>query len=193
MSSSTVDPPAASNSSPVRWLRMTLNSSVGAKFAVAITGLLLVGFVLTHMLGNAQILIGLFDRELARDMLNGYAEHLRSPGPLLWAARIGLLFILLVHLGLALRLFVKNRDARPVRYEYERTLVATTASRYMWLTGGCAAFIIFHQSIHWLIDSALYDVRDARKESDHRESMALRRRTTISKTVKTAGEAARRL
>ena len=108
MSSSTAEPSAAPNPSFVRWLRMTLNSSVGAKFAVAITGLLLVGFVLAHMLGNAQVLIGLFDRELARDLLNGYAEHLKSLGPLLWVARIGLLFILIVHLSLALRLFVRN-------------------------------------------------------------------------------------
>jgi succinate dehydrogenase / fumarate reductase cytochrome b subunit len=157
MSTAAAEPSPAANPPFTLWLRKTLNSSVGAKFAVAITGLLLVGFVLAHMLGNVQILVGLFDRELARDWLNSYAEHLKAFGPLLWAARIGLLVILIVHLGLALRLFVKNREARPVRYEYERTLVATTASRYMWLTGLVVlAFIVFHLahfSFGW-IDSA---------------------------------------
>src|SRR5262249_14519798 len=143
------------------WIRTTLNSSIGAKQVVAITGFLLVGFVLVHMLGNAQILVGLFDRELARDLLNSYAEHLKSLGPLLWVARIGLLVTLVVHLSLALRLFVRNREARPVPYHYERTLVATTPSRYMWLTGLLLlAFIMFHlahYSFGW-IDSAKPEV-----------------------------------
>jgi succinate dehydrogenase / fumarate reductase cytochrome b subunit len=131
--------------SPLRWLRQTLNSSVGAKLAVGVTGLLLVGFVVGHMLGNIQVLVGLFDRDLARDMLNSYAEHLKSLGPLLWVIRIGLLTVFLIHLGLALRLFVRNREARPIRYEVERTLVASVPSRYMWLTGlVILAFVIFH-------------------------------------------------
>jgi succinate dehydrogenase / fumarate reductase cytochrome b subunit len=184
MSTSTAEPSAAANSPIFRRLRVTLNSSVGAKFAVAVTGLLLVGFVLAHMLGNIQVLIGLFDRELARDLLNSYAEHLKGLGPILWVFRIGLLLVLIVHLSLALRLFVRNREARPIPYAYERTLVATTASRYMWLTGLVVlAFIIFHlahYSFGW-IDSApaavqgtpggtnlraLHEVKDGKERHD---------------------------
>jgi succinate dehydrogenase / fumarate reductase cytochrome b subunit len=145
MSTSTAETAAPTKPSILRWIRSTLNSSIGAKQIVAVTGLILVGFVLGHMLGNAQILVGLFDRELARDLLNSYAEHLKALGPLLWVARVGLLIALIVHLSLALRLFVRNREARPVPYHYERSLVATTPSRYMWLTGlVLLAFIIFH-------------------------------------------------
>jgi succinate dehydrogenase / fumarate reductase cytochrome b subunit len=163
MSNSTAaDASTSSKSDFPRWVGVMLNSSVGAKLAVAVTGMLLVGFVLVHMLGNIQILVGLFDRELAVDMLNGYAEHLKSLGPLLWVARGSLLLILLIHLTLALRLFVKNRDARPIRYEYERTLVATMAARTMWLTGlVILAFIVFHLmhfSFGW-IDSAPAEVQ----------------------------------
>ena len=48
---------------------------------VAITGLILILFVIGHLLGNLQIFIG-------PDWINGYSEHLRDLGPLLWLIRI---------------------------------------------------------------------------------------------------------
>src|SRR3954454_1149284 len=80
-----------------RWYARLINSTVGGKYVVAITGLLLTGFVLTHMLGNLQIFLG-------RDAYNHYAHSLKAMGGLLWLARGGLLAIFVTHIVLSLRL-----------------------------------------------------------------------------------------
>jgi succinate dehydrogenase cytochrome b subunit len=135
--SSTATTPALRPAS-LRWLSNLLSSTVGAKYLVAITGLLLTGFVLVHMLGNLQIFLG-------RDAMNKYAQSLKALGPLLWVARGGLLVIFVCHLGLALRLKKRSLDARPVRYQYERALQVTWVSRHMALSGlVILAFLLFH-------------------------------------------------
>jgi succinate dehydrogenase / fumarate reductase cytochrome b subunit len=121
-----------------RWYARLLNSTIGGKYLVAITGLALTGFVLTHMLGNLQIFLG-------RDVYNSYAHSLKSMGPLLWVARGGLLAFLLIHMVVSLRLQKRSLDARPARYVYERTKVASVPARYMALTGlTILFFILFH-------------------------------------------------
>jgi succinate dehydrogenase / fumarate reductase, cytochrome b subunit len=121
-----------------RWYARLINSTVGGKFAVAITGLALTGFVFFHMLGNLQIFLG-------RDAFNHYAHSLKTMPALLWLARGGLLAVLLVHMYLSLRLQKRSLDARPVRYVYERTKAATVPARYMALTGlTILLFIVFH-------------------------------------------------
>src|SRR5262245_16877341 len=78
-------------------LVLALRSTVGSKFLVALTGLLLTGFVIAHMTGNLLIFKG-------RDALNSYALFLKDRGPLLWLARIGLLVAFVLHIVLAVRL-----------------------------------------------------------------------------------------
>jgi len=115
-----------------------LSTSIGGKVVVAITGLLLVGFVLGHMAGNLLIFLG-------RDWINAYAHHLKSLGMLLWIIRGGLLAVFVVHLVTALRLTLANSAARPVAYVYEDTMQASWASRHMALTGlMLLVFIVYH-------------------------------------------------
>jgi succinate dehydrogenase / fumarate reductase cytochrome b subunit len=115
-----------------------VRSSLGSKFVMAITGLLLIGFVLVHMAGNLQIFLG-------KRALNDYAHHLEEFGGLLWVARILLLLIFLVHIALGVRLAYWRRNARPVAYVYEDTVQASWASRHMLLTGLVVlAFVIYH-------------------------------------------------
>jgi succinate dehydrogenase / fumarate reductase cytochrome b subunit len=115
-----------------------IQSTVGAKFLVALTGLALTTFVIFHMLGNLQIFLG-------RDAYNSYAQALQKLGPLLWVARGGLLACVVIHLGLALKLKKRNLDARPQRYVVERTKKASLPSRTMAVTGlAILAFIILH-------------------------------------------------
>lgn len=124
--------------SSLAWLRILTKSTVGSKYLVGITGLLLTGFVLAHMAGNLQVFIG-------REALNKYALAIKEMGPLLWLARGGLLAIFLMHILLALRLKKKSMDARPIRYRNEDTVQATWASRHMVLTGlVILAFVLFH-------------------------------------------------
>jgi len=115
-----------------------LTSSIGSKVLVALTGIALVLFVLVHMIGNLQMFIG-------QEAMNNYAVTLRKFGPLLWFVRLGLLGIALVHVFMTLRLKLKNRAARPVRYISNHTVKATFASRTMVISGLIIlAFVVYH-------------------------------------------------
>ncbi len=119
-------------------LRPLPRSSLGSKYVMAVTGLLLICFVLAHMAGNLLIFAG-------KDALNGYAHALEEKPPLLWTARVILLAIFVLHIVLGIRLTRDNMRARPVRYVCEGTIQANWASRHMLLTGlVILAFVIYH-------------------------------------------------
>ena len=114
-------------------------SSIGRKLLMAVSGLILVGFVFGHLVGNLQI-FGEPDR------INGYAHFLQSLGPVLWAVRLGLLATVAVHIWAAVVLTLENKKARgPQDYGVKGYIRATVASRYMRLTGLVVlAFIVYH-------------------------------------------------
>ncbi len=113
-------------------------SSIGKKWVVALTGLVLVGFVVGHLIGNLQIF-------LPPDYINTYAQKLQSLGPFLWLIRAGMLLMFALHVVNTISLAKENREARPARYEVERTKRATTASLTMIISGlTLLAFTIFH-------------------------------------------------
>jgi succinate dehydrogenase / fumarate reductase cytochrome b subunit len=120
------------------WLKSTLNSSIGMKWTMALSGLGLFVFVLAHMAGNLQIYAG-------PDLLNQYAVNLRHLGPLLWVARLGLLALAVVHIASAIRLTQINRAARPVAYAVSTPQVSGYAARSM-LMGGLIilGFLLYH-------------------------------------------------
>jgi succinate dehydrogenase / fumarate reductase cytochrome b subunit len=120
------------------WLLAFWRSSIGGKVTMAVTGVLLFGFVVAHLLGNLQLLAG-------PAKINGYAKWLHDLGALLWIARIGLLAVFVLHVATGMRLARANRAARPVAYAKEATMVATYASRSMVLTGlSLLAFVVYH-------------------------------------------------
>lgn len=120
------------------WLRTFWASTVGKKTVMAITGILLVGFVVAHMLGNLQMFLG-------AEAMNKYAALLKSTGELLWVARAGLLVAAVLHITAAYQLTMINRAARPEGYAKHEPQASTLASRTMRLGGVIlAAFIIFH-------------------------------------------------
>ncbi len=123
-------------------------SSIGKKWIVALTGLILVVFVAGHMLGNLQIFLG-------QESINLYAERLQSLGDLLWVIRIVLLVTIVVHILTTVLLAIQNAMARPQKYAVKKNIRATVAARTMMLSGlTLIAFIIFHllhftaQTIH---------------------------------------------
>ncbi len=119
-------------------VRRTMNSSIGAKWVMALTGLGLVGFVIAHMVGNLQIFVG-------RDKLNHYAEMLKDLGPVLWAMRLGLLTMFVLHVATAIKVTAANRAARPVPYATTETQVTTYAARTMLMSGLIVlAFVLYH-------------------------------------------------
>lgn len=122
----------------MNWVLRFWRSSIGGKVTMALTGLLLFGFVVAHMLGNLQFLA-------APAKINGYARLLHDTGPLLWVARLFLLAVLVVHVATGMRLVRENRAARPVRYHVAATMQASWASRSMVLTGlSTLAFLVYH-------------------------------------------------
>src|SRR5262245_46034564 len=113
-------------------------SSIGRKILMAVSGLILIGFVIGHLVGNLQVFQD-------PDHINGYAEFLRKTGGLLWAARIVIIAAVLVHVWAATALSLENKAARPEAYGVQYTIRATLASRTMKWTGLVVlAFLIYH-------------------------------------------------
>ncbi|MSR32618.1 MAG: succinate dehydrogenase cytochrome b subunit [Gemmataceae bacterium] len=142
-------------------------SSLGCKFLMGVTGFLLMVFVFGHMTGNLLIFLG-------PDAINEYGEFLQGAGHglLIWAARLGLLAIFITHLAMALLLRKRNKEARPVPYDGDTTLVASWVSRHMMLSGlVILAFVLYHLA-HFTVgitDSANFKMnllRDAMNRPD---------------------------
>lgn len=115
-----------------------LKSSVGKKIIMAVTGMILIGFVGMHLLGNFQIFSG-------QEQLNSYAEHLQNLPLLLYPARIFLIIVVFLHIATATLLSWENYCARPVPYAYKNTVQATWASRTMLISGiFIFSFIVYH-------------------------------------------------
>lgn len=105
---------------------------------MALTGIGLFLFVVGHMVGNLQIFLG-------PEAINRYGSFLKGLGELLWAARIGLLVLVLLHIWSAASLSAENRKARPVGYGKYVPKGASYASRTMIMSGLIiASFIIYH-------------------------------------------------
>jgi succinate dehydrogenase / fumarate reductase cytochrome b subunit len=118
------------------------HSSIGKKMIVAITGIILILFVVGHLLGNLQIFLG-------PDWINAYSEHLRELGPLLWAIRIFLLVTVIVHIYVTIRLAIANRRARPQSYRDKENVKATFASRHMVMSGLIVFMFIAYHLAHF--------------------------------------------
>lgn len=115
-----------------------LESSIGKKMMVAAAGVLLVGFLVTHLAGNLLMFVG-------GPAFNTYAEALEN-NPLLPLAEIGLVGLFLLHIVLSYRATYLNRAARPEGYEaFKGKGARTPGSRSMALTGTLIlAFVIIH-------------------------------------------------
>jgi succinate dehydrogenase / fumarate reductase cytochrome b subunit len=115
-------------------------SSIGKKWIVGISGALLVLFVLAHLAGNLTIYIGPYG-----EGINVYAQALHASPLFLWAARIGLVVVFVVHIFTALSLVLENRRARPQRYAVNARVQSTIFARTMALSGLVVlSFLIFH-------------------------------------------------
>jgi succinate dehydrogenase / fumarate reductase cytochrome b subunit len=115
-------------------------SSIGKKWIVGGSGVLLVLFVLAHLAGNLTIYLGPYG-----EGINVYAEALHANPVLLWIARGGLLVVFLVHIVTTLSLVLENRRARPQRYAVNARVQSTIFARTMALSGLVVlSFLIFH-------------------------------------------------
>lgn len=114
------------------------HSSIGKKLLMAFTGLVLVGFVTGHLVGNLQIF-------LPPQKINAYGHMLESLGVMLWLIRGFLLACLAVHIWVAIQLTLENRAARSGAYGIDHVNRATLASRLMARTGLVVlVFLVYH-------------------------------------------------
>ncbi|HMI58167.1 MAG TPA: succinate dehydrogenase cytochrome b subunit [Gemmatimonadaceae bacterium] len=114
-------------------------STVGKKIVMAVSGLIMVGFVILHMAGNLQIFEG-------ANKLNTYSAFLHGPAnEVLWVLRAILLISVIAHIISAYQLTMLDRAARPVPYAKRELQAATIASRTMRVGGVLLAiFIVLH-------------------------------------------------
>jgi succinate dehydrogenase / fumarate reductase cytochrome b subunit len=113
-------------------------STVGQKIAMAVSGLLMAGFLVMHMTANLLAYAG-------PEHINAYSKFLHDVPELLWAARAGLLVALIVHVTSAIQLTRVSAAARPLGYDRREPQVATIAARTIrWLSILMALFIVVH-------------------------------------------------
>lgn len=124
---------------------LVLRTSIGKKVAMAGSGIMLVGFVIAHMVGNLKFFFG-------EHHFDEYAHFLRTMGEpvipyhyLLWGMRAGLLVAVSVHIWAAYSTTVQSKKARPIGYAHTSSIQATYASRTMrWGGVILLLFIVFH-------------------------------------------------
>jgi len=111
---------------------------IGKKTVMAVTGMILFGFVLVHMAGNLQVFLG-------REKFDAYGRLLRVEPALLWFAR-GVLFVsVILHIVASIQLTALNQKSRPIGYKKSTAIDSSYASRTMMWSGPIlAAFIVYH-------------------------------------------------
>jgi succinate dehydrogenase / fumarate reductase cytochrome b subunit len=131
------------------------SSSIGKKVVMAITGLILFGFVIGHMLGNLQVFIG-------ANQMNAYAAVLKANVALLWGVRILLLVAVLWHIVAAIQLTRMSQRSRPEGYHYKDIIQADYAARTMRWSGPIIAVFVIYHLLHFTAGSVhpQFDVHD---------------------------------
>lgn len=132
-----------------------MGSSVGKKVVMAVTGLILFGYVIAHMSGNLLAYLG-------PEALNAYAVWLRElvHGAGLWIARAVLLLAVVLHIWSATAITVENLKARPVGYRTARHDRSTYASRTMVWSGPILALFVVYHILHLTTGTVHPDFRE---------------------------------
>jgi succinate dehydrogenase / fumarate reductase cytochrome b subunit len=113
-----------------------LSSTVGRKLIMAVTGQMMVLFIIAHVVGNFTIFYG---------AINAYAAGLRAVPLLLWAFRLVLFAAFALHVYYAIQLTLENSDARPLSYARTEHVSSSFAGRNMvWTGAAIGTFLTFH-------------------------------------------------
>ncbi len=151
------------------WFRLLVSSSLGKKYIMGITGLLLCGFLVTHLAGNLLMYV-------SPAVYNEYAHTLHKQEVLIKVAEVGLLVLFGLHLYLAFSLTKHNRDARGVAYEVSKTKNGSeqapvrTDAWMMWSGVVILGFLIVHLSDFHLESSP--DIAYKTEAGEHKEPFA---------------------
>ena len=132
-----------------RFIRL-YQTTVGKKFIVSVTGIILFGFVAMHMAGNLKAFTGNTAEGVPH--IDVYAHFLRTMGEpmipsgvVLWSVRAVLLVSLVLHVFVVAQLVKRNRAARPIRYHGQQYDRATWSARLMLVSGiFLLIFVVLH-------------------------------------------------
>jgi succinate dehydrogenase / fumarate reductase, cytochrome b subunit len=114
------------------------DTTIGKKAVLAVSGVILFGFVIQHMLGNLQVFLG-------PDVYNHYAESVKSNPALVWSVRGLLLLALITHVVLVVQLYARSLAARPVAYRVKKNIATSYAGATMKYSGpALLLYILFH-------------------------------------------------
>jgi len=128
-------------------------ATIGKKVVMAVTGVILFGFVVGHLIGNLQIFLG-------REKIDAYGEFLHSKPSLLWTARSVLLLAVGLHIIASIQLAGLKSKARPVGYVKKASVGSTYASRTMMWSGPIIlAFVIYHL-LHFTFGTVLPEFQE---------------------------------
>jgi succinate dehydrogenase / fumarate reductase, cytochrome b subunit len=129
-------------------VRLLWDSSVGKKVIMAVTGLIMVAYLITHVLANLLVFQG-------PSKINAYSAFLHGTGGALWAVRLVLLAALVLHVVAAVQLAARRFDARPVGYAAGWTpQVSTWASRTIRWGGGLILVFLVYHILHFTVGTA---------------------------------------
>lgn len=113
-------------------------SLVGKKVVMAVTGVILLLYIIGHLLGNLQIFEG-------PERLNAYAAFLKSTGELLWAVRIVLLVSLVLHVIASVQVSLASKRSRPADYVEKKSIETSYAARTMIWSGPLIfLYVVYH-------------------------------------------------
>jgi succinate dehydrogenase / fumarate reductase cytochrome b subunit len=136
------------------WFGNFYRSAIGKKAVMAVTGVILFGFVLIHMIGNLKVYLG-------AEHFNTYGRFLRTVGApmvpesgLLWIARLVLLASVVLHIWAAYQTTMMSRAARPVAYRSRQFVEASYASRTMRWGGVIILLFVIYHILHFTTGQA---------------------------------------
>ncbi len=119
-----------------------LKLTIAYKILMAVTGLILIGFLVVHLMGNLLLFVG-------AETLNQYGLKLREYPYLLWSARLVLFLSVVSHIYAAIKLSLLNKAARPVSYAVVKPVKSSFASRTMLVSGCIVLFFILYHLAHF--------------------------------------------
>jgi succinate dehydrogenase / fumarate reductase cytochrome b subunit len=129
-------------------LRLLWDSSVGKKMIMAVTGLIWLAYLITHVLANLLVFQG-------PAKINAYSAFLHGTGGALWAARLVLIAALVLHITAAVQLAARSQEARPTGYAARRKpQVSTFASRTIRWGGALILIFLVYHILHFTVGTA---------------------------------------
>jgi succinate dehydrogenase / fumarate reductase cytochrome b subunit len=121
-----------------------LKSIVGRKIVMAISGLVMVLFVVAHVLGNSSIFAG-------PNGINAYAMKLHELGPFVWVYRLVMIIFFSLHVFYGIQLTLENGKAKPRGYAVKKNLSATFAGKNMIWTGSIIGVFLVYHLLHFTV------------------------------------------